>query len=112
MTAFYGRREPQSFMTDNCNAKRKALAVTWPTSQRFLCIFHILQQIWQWLVNSKHGTQKPNCEELLAAGKTPVYAKSKDELYQVWENTEANSLVKTYPNFKRKYFHWTLTIFL
>lgn len=40
--AFYGRGEPQSFMTDNCDAERKALAKSWPTSQRFLRIFHIL----------------------------------------------------------------------
>lgn len=99
--AFYGRGEPQSFITDNCDAERKALAKTWPTSQRFLCIFHILQQIWRWLLDSKHGIQKNNRQELMAAMKSLVYAKSRDVFHQVWENIQASSLGKTYPNFLR-----------
>lgn len=99
--AFYGRGEPQSFMTDNCDAERKAIAKTWPTSRCFLCIFHILQQIWRWLLDSKHGIQKHNRQELMAATKSLVYAKSRDEFLQVWENIQASSLVKGYPNFLR-----------
>ncbi|MPC90051.1 hypothetical protein E2C01_085018 [Portunus trituberculatus] len=81
--AFYGREEPQSFMTDNCHAKRKGLAKTWPTSRRFLCTFNILQQIWRWLLDSKHGIQKHNRQELMATAKSLVYAKSRHEFLQL-----------------------------
>ena len=45
--AFYGRGAPQSFVTDNCEAEGKRLAATLPTANRFLCIFHLLQQVWR-----------------------------------------------------------------
>ena len=83
--AFYSRGEPQSFMTDNCDADRKALAATWSTSHRLFCIFHILQQVWRWLLHSEHGIQKHHRQECMAGMKTLVYTKSKEEFTEVWE---------------------------
>ncbi|KAG0724859.1 hypothetical protein GWK47_004911 [Chionoecetes opilio] len=99
--AFNGRGEPQSFMTDSCDATREALAATWPTAQRFHCICHILQQVWRWLSDSKHGIEKHNHHKLIAAVKTLVYAKSKEEFSEVWENIQANPPAKTFPDFTR-----------
>lgn len=104
--AFYGTGEPQSFMTDNYDAERKTLAATWSTSQRLLCIFHILQQVWRWLLDSKHGIHKHNRQELMVAMKTLVHSKSKEEFNYVCENIQASALTKTYPSFGR-YFHST-----
>lgn len=99
--AFYGRGEPQTFLTDNCNAERKALAATWPTSQCFLSIFHILQQVWRWLLKSKHAIQKHHRQELMASMKTLVYAKSIEDFNEMWDNIQANYLINIYPIFKR-----------
>ncbi|KAK4327495.1 hypothetical protein Pmani_002051 [Petrolisthes manimaculis] len=100
-SAFCGRGEPQSFITDNCDAERKALAVTWPTSQRFLCIFHMLQQVWRWLLNSKNGIQKDHRQELMAGMKALMYAETRENFSEVWEKFQTNSLAMTYPNFIR-----------
>lgn len=100
-SAFYGRGEPQSLITDNCEAERKALAVTWPTAQHFLCIFYILQQVWRWLLNSKNGIQKAHRQELMASMKTLMYSKTREDFSEVWEKFQTNSLGMTYPNFLR-----------
>lgn len=99
--AFYDRGEPQSFMTDNCDAERKALAATWPTSQRFLCIFHVPQQVRRWLLDPTHRIQNHHRQDFLADMKTLVYAKSREEFTEVWDYSQANSLANTYPIFKR-----------
>lgn len=98
--AFYGKGEPQSFMTDNCDAERKALAVTWPSSQQFLCIFHILQQVWRWLLNAKHGIHKNDRQELMDAVKSLVYAKTGEAFNELLEKTLNNPQAEKYPNFK------------
>lgn len=98
--AFYGKGEPQSFITDNCDAERKALAATWPTSQQFLCIFHILQQVWRWLLDSSHSIIKNDRQELMAAVKSLVYAESTKAFDELLEKIENNPCAEKYPNFK------------
>lgn len=97
--AFYEKGEPQSFMTDNCDAERKALAVTWPTSQLSLCIFHILQQVWRWLLDSKHGINKNDRQELMAAVKALVYAGSREAFDELLEKSLNNPFAEKYPTF-------------
>ena len=56
--AFNGRgREqgPQVILTDNCKEERNARKSVWPTSVLLLCIFHMLQQLWRWLHESKNS---------------------------------------------------------
>lgn len=100
-SAFYGKGQPESFMTDNCDAERKALAVTWPTSQLFLCIFHILQQVWRWLLDSKHGINKTDRQEVMASVKSLVYAGSREAFDELLEKILNNPFAEKYPNFKR-----------
>ncbi|KAK4289431.1 hypothetical protein Pmani_037594 [Petrolisthes manimaculis] len=100
-SAFNGRGEPIAFITDNSDAERKALAVTWPTSQRFLCIFHMLQQVWQWLLNSKNAIRKDHSQVLMADTKALLYADSTEDFRDKWENFQDSSLAMTYPNFLR-----------
>lgn len=54
--------------TENCDAERKALAVTWCTFQLFL------QQVWRWLLYSKNGINKNHRHEVMAAVIPLVYA--------------------------------------
>ena len=43
--AFNKKGAPNTFMTDNDDAIRNALATVWPTARRLLCTFHISQQV-------------------------------------------------------------------
>lgn len=99
--AFYGKGAPQYFMTDNSDAEKKALAVTWPTSQQFLCIFHILQQVWRWLLDSKHCINKSDRQELMALVKSLVYAESGEAFDESLEKIHINPIAEKYSNFKR-----------
>ena len=49
---------PQTIITDDSNAEREGLKLTWPQVELFLCIFHVLQSVWQWLCDSKHSIDK------------------------------------------------------
>ena len=46
---------PGVIMTNNCSELRKILSEVFPTSNLLLCSFHILQQVWRWLFDKKHG---------------------------------------------------------
>lgn len=100
-SAFYGKGNPQCFITDNCEAERKALATTWPTTMLFLCIFHILQQVWRWLLDAKHGIHKEHRKELMHMMKSLVYATSRDEFSALWSEVETSPLLEQYSNFRR-----------
>ncbi|KAK4320926.1 hypothetical protein Pmani_008243 [Petrolisthes manimaculis] len=97
--AFYGKQSPETFMTDNCNALKGTLAVTWPAARQFLCIFHFLQQVWRWLLDLKHGIRKEDRQELMASVKCLVYASSKDDFFKAWQKFKDNPLSQTYTNF-------------
>lgn len=47
--AFYGASPstgPKVIMTDNCSELREALKTVWPNATTVLCIFHVLQQVY------------------------------------------------------------------
>ena len=52
---FFGQGSPSVFMTDNCDELRRVLKELFPLALLLLCQFHILQQVWRWLFDSKHG---------------------------------------------------------
>ena len=56
--SFFGKGAmagPTVIMTDNCVELRDALHAVWPRSHLLLCVFHIMQQVWRWLFDKKHG---------------------------------------------------------
>ena len=55
--AFFGRgvNGPAIFMTENSSELRDALCIVWSLSILLLCLFHILQQVWQWLCDSNNA---------------------------------------------------------
>ena len=58
--AFYGRemKGPSILMTDDCTAERNVLRATFPEALLLLCIFHVLQAVWRWILDSNHKIQK------------------------------------------------------
>ena len=99
--AFYGTQSPETFMTDNCSAMKGALAATWPAARQFLCVFHVLQQVWRWLLDSKHAIKKEDRQEMMATVKSLVYASSKGDFFKAWQEFKANPLSQRYTNFSR-----------
>ena len=68
-------------MTDNCPEERDALSTVWPEAKLILCTFHILQQVWRWLHESKNGVDKfdrptfdlSNFKSLVYAGTIEIF---------------------------------------
>lgn len=99
--AFFGQGAPKAFMSDNCEAERKALALNWPTSELFLCIFHVLQHVWWCLLDSKQRILNEHHQDLMAAAKSLVYAEIEDIFDELWDMFQNGPLAKKYNNFIR-----------
>ena len=65
--AFYGKgaQGPVVFMTDNCPELRDALKSVWPSSTLLLCLFHMLQQVWRWLCDTKNQINLDDRQSLM-----------------------------------------------
>ncbi|XP_043233539.1 uncharacterized protein LOC122387421 [Amphibalanus amphitrite] len=74
--AFNGRGHPSAFITDNCDAERRALRTVWPEAEQFLSIAHVLQEVWRWLLDPIHGVPRDQRQELMGVVRKLVYAES------------------------------------
>ena len=91
---------PEIFMTDNCSELRDALSISWPMSKQILCIFHILQQVWRWLHDTKNGIEKFDRPKLLAKFKQILYAETKELFEETFEQfLDEDILTEDYPQF-------------
>ena len=65
--AFHGRGRigPSVFMTDHCEAERKAIKEVYPRATLLLCAFHILQAFWRNLWDRKFGVEKGDRPHIL-----------------------------------------------
>ena len=84
--SFFGKgmEGPSIFMTDNCPEERDALSMVWPNATLILCTFHILQQVWRWLHDSKHQIEKYDRPSLLSKFKSLVYAETANQFEEVY----------------------------
>lgn len=98
---FYRVGHPNCFVTDNCDAERHALQSVWPESHLFLCVFHILQQIWRWLWDSHHGIKKDDCHRLMAVAKQLVYSDSEETFNSIWTSFNGCEDAQTYSRYCR-----------
>ena len=71
-------RAPDVIMTDNCSELREALYEVFPESTLLLCIFHILQQLWRWLFDKKHGVSANDRLEIMRSFRALVHSKEVD----------------------------------
>lgn len=53
-------------MTDNSPGERNAISRVWPSSEQYLCHFHVGQQEWRWLSDSKNEIPKDERQALMA----------------------------------------------
>ncbi|XP_043209642.1 uncharacterized protein LOC122374736 [Amphibalanus amphitrite] len=111
--AFYGRQHPECFMTDNCDAERGALRKVWPESAQYLCIFHVLQQVWRWVLDSRHGVPKQDRQRYMAIMKQLVYAPSPDAFQLILDGVDVAHegfarLVHSHSTVHFEYFAYTI----
>ena len=72
--SFFGKGRPDVIMTDNCSQLREGLYKVFPESTLILCIFHILQQVWRWLFDKKHGVSVNDRLEIMRSFTALVHA--------------------------------------
>ena len=80
--AFFGRGRngPAIFLTDDSASDRAALREVFPHSTLLLCVFHVLQAFWCYLLDSKSGVPREERPVIFALYKDMVYASSVEAL--------------------------------
>ena len=100
--AFFSRGAhvgPQIFMTDDCDSEKKALAEVWPNAVLLLCVFHVLQAMWNWLWKASHNIAHADRPKLLILFRQVLYAESPDKLAEKLELLNSSDIVLKYPQF-------------
>eukprot|EP00057_Strongylocentrotus_purpuratus_P026365 XP_011680839.1 PREDICTED: uncharacterized protein LOC753067 [Strongylocentrotus purpuratus] len=95
-----GNDGPAVFITDDCTAERKALHAVFPQSVLLLCSFHLLQAVWRWLWDSKHGIQKHHRQGLFFHVKNMVYAEDATAVEAAFESAISDPAVIRYPGYR------------
>ena len=101
--AFYGRGElgPICIMTDDSDAERNALARAWASAILLLCVFHVLQAMWCWIWDSKHGIASSHKGHILQLFRTVLFAESESDLDSALEAMNSDPISQAYPQFHR-----------
>ena len=97
--AFHNKGHPDVAMTDNCSELHDALRYVWPDMNLILCVFHILQQVWRWLNDKKHGIQQHGRAGLLNLFKMVVYADSVESMETNYEHLLSNEISVKYAKY-------------
>ncbi|GIY39884.1 SWIM-type domain-containing protein [Caerostris darwini] len=97
--AFFGRGEagPYAFMIEDSESLQTALRNVWPDSDVVICIFRILQSMWQWLWNEKHNIMKDHRLYLLYLTKTVLFASSETEIDEKYQALSVDNISIIYP---------------
>ncbi|KAK4317593.1 hypothetical protein Pmani_011329 [Petrolisthes manimaculis] len=98
-SAFHGQGHPNCFITDGKDTEWRALKTIWPDSSVYLCIFHILQQTWQWLCDASHGIKKEQRPRLMMIAKELFYADTHCKFQYHWNSFCQSADAHQFPNF-------------
>ena len=100
--AFYNRGITlglQVFLTDNNFEERSALTSSWPNASLLLCVFHLLQAVWRWLVDKENNISKDDRTLLVCKVKELVYAETENEVQDKHHCFMHSGAVLRHPNF-------------
>ena len=86
-------------MTDDCDAERLALSKVWSEAILLLCVFHVLQAMWNWLWAAKNKIEHNDRQILLVLFRNVLYAETEVELADQLEKLYTNKTVNKYPLF-------------
>lgn len=88
-----GDQGPAVFITDDCTAERKAIHSVFPQSSLLLCTFHVLQAVWRWLWDSKHGIEKLHRQGLFFHVKRMIYARDEEAVEAAYHQARSDPTV-------------------
>lgn len=95
---FYGNSEgPQVFMTDDSEAEHIAIRSCWTNSKILLCIFHVLQSFWKWLINSENKIFREDAVKYFQNLKSIIYAPTNESCETFY--AQLLSMAGQYQNF-------------
>ena len=96
--SFFNKGFPDVFMTDNCAELREALSEIFPLSRLLLCVFHILQQVWRWLYEKKHGISSHDRLEIMKHFRRLVYIEEEESFQRLQDEFFELANVVKYPS--------------
>lgn len=94
-----GKSGPLLFMTDDSAAERAAIKKAFPNSELLLCIFHILQATWRYVLNGSNNIHFKDRQELFYLVKSMLYSNTQDDLSSKYEALFSCNTAKKYENF-------------
>ena len=89
---------PSIFLTDDDNAQRNALHAHW-CSSILLCIFHFLQAVWRWLLDSTNAINKHDRQHLMSLCQGLVFADTVEKFHVNETQMQTDKTVLKYRNF-------------
>ena len=69
-----------NIITNDSQAERIGLRRTWPNASMYLCVFHFLQTMRRWLINSCNKILVQHRQHLMQLMRNIVYAKTEEIL--------------------------------
>ena len=100
--AFYKKgknKGPVIFMTDDADGEINALKTVWPEAKLLLCVWHVLNAVWRWLWQAKHGITMKYRRILFKRYKSILYAKTEMDYFVKKEELLSDDTCLKYPNF-------------
>lgn len=102
---FSGQGYPLIFLTDQSTAEINAIHNVWPKSRTILCIFHVLQAVWRWLWDQKHGILKDDRQSLMKDFQKILYSKCESDAEGAFIHALEKSTYKNWTIYVKEY--WT-----
>ncbi|XP_049834810.1 uncharacterized protein LOC126278611 isoform X2 [Schistocerca gregaria] len=82
---------PSVFLTDDSQSEQNAIRRCFPNTKTLLCIFHVLQTVWRWLLKAKNAIpQQKQCAFFQNLKKKIMFAQTKNEAVVNYNVTRAN----------------------
>ena len=88
---------PHIFLIKDSDNQKKALNSVWPGSNVIVCIFRILQSMWEWLWDEKHNILRDHRLYLLYLLKTVLFSSSESDMTTKYQVLCSDSIVLHYP---------------
>ena len=90
---------PSIFLTDDDSAQRNALRAYWRSSVLLLCIFHFLQAVWRWLLDSTNAINKHDRQHLMSLCQELVFTDTVEKFHVNETQMQTDKTVLKYRNF-------------
>ncbi|XP_047109472.1 uncharacterized protein LOC124777956 isoform X2 [Schistocerca piceifrons] len=81
---------PSVFLTDDSQSEQNAIRRCFPNTKTLLCIFHVLQAVWRWLLKAKNAIPQQKQCEFFQNFKKIMFAQTKNEAVVNYNVTRVN----------------------